>query len=236
MSKTKDAAVEHENRMVIWDAVSKTDPAHTKKVEFGRKFTAIDAHYQVMCATQQFGPVGAGWGYNVKHSYLEAGDEIIAFADLTLWWRSDAEWENIPLKSPKRSYGPVRGAALLKKKGKVPDTDAPKKAMTDALTKALSHLGFSADVFLGKFDDNKYVQQLEKEKSAEAEAALASYREKRASFVSDIQGAPDSKMIDKIVEEYADWISSLEKATALELHTWVAKQKKQMSEGKDGPE
>jgi hypothetical protein len=39
--------------------------------------------------------------------------------------------------------------------GKV-DEDAPKKAMTDGLTKALSHLGFNADVFLGKFDGNKY--------------------------------------------------------------------------------
>lgn len=221
----------------IWDAVSKTDPAHTKKVEYGRKFTAIDAHYQVMCATEQFGPVGAGWGYRVQYTHFETSDnEVVVFADLTLWWRSEAEWENIPMKSPERSYGPVRGAAMLKRKGKVPDTDAPKKAMTDALTKALSHLGFSADVFLGKFDDNKYVQQLEKEKSAEAEAALTKYRETRAKFVADIQGAKTDKLIDKIVEQYAEWISSLEKATALELHTWVAKQKKQLSEGKDGSE
>ena len=35
-------------------------------------------------------------------------------------------------------------------------------AMTDAMTKAFSHLGMSADVFLGKFDDSKYVQTLKK--------------------------------------------------------------------------
>jgi hypothetical protein len=29
-------------------------------------------------------------------------------------------------------------------------------AVTDGLTKALSHLGFNADVFLGKHDGNKY--------------------------------------------------------------------------------
>lgn len=39
------------SNMKIWDAVSITDPRHTKKVEFGRKFTAIDAHYQVQQAT-----------------------------------------------------------------------------------------------------------------------------------------------------------------------------------------
>jgi hypothetical protein len=43
------------------------------------------------------------------------------------------------------------------------DDEAPKKAMTDALTKAMSHLGMSADIFLGKFDDNKYVQTKTKE-------------------------------------------------------------------------
>ena len=29
-------------------------------------------------------------------------------------------------------------------------------AVTDGLTKAPSHLGFNADVFLGKYDGNKY--------------------------------------------------------------------------------
>ena len=31
-------------------------------------------------------------------------------------------------------------------------------AITDGLTKALSHLGFNADVFLGEMDGNKYAQ------------------------------------------------------------------------------
>ena len=31
------------------------------------------------------------------------------------------------------------------------------------MTKAFSHLGMSADVFLGKFDDSKYVQEVKKE-------------------------------------------------------------------------
>ena len=37
------------------------------------------------------------------------------------------------------------------------DDEAPKKALTDAMTKAFSHLGVSADVFLGMFDNSKYV-------------------------------------------------------------------------------
>jgi hypothetical protein len=48
------------------------------------------------------------------------------------------------------------------KNGRV-DSDASKKATTDAITKLLSQLGFSADVFLGKYDDQKYVEALREE-------------------------------------------------------------------------
>lgn len=137
--------------MEIWDKVCKTDPKHTKKVEFGRKFTAIDAHYQIMRATEVFGPVGKGWGYNCEHGF----HENFAWCDVTLWWADD--------DTEMHQYGPFRGMSeTISAKGKV-DTDAPKKAMTDALTKALSHLGFSADVFMGLYDDNKYIAQITQE-------------------------------------------------------------------------
>lgn len=145
-------------KMDIWNAVSKTDPKHTKKVSFGRKFTAIDAHYQVMKATEQFGPVGEGWGYNVEHHILDPMPNgcVLAVADVWVWHYTRDN-----------SFGPFRGMAeiiTVKAPDRV-DTDASKKAMTDALTKGLSHLGFSADVFLGLFDDNKYVQQREQEEN-----------------------------------------------------------------------
>lgn len=155
-----------DNNMRIWEAVSKTDPAHTKKVTFGRTFTSIDAHWQVMQATNLFGPVGEGWGYDVAHSVITLTPEIIlAVADVTIWWHIEP--------APRRSYGPIRATCEMyghkTDRGKiipglfVTDEDAPKKAMTDALTKGLSHLGFSADVFLGLFDDNRYVQKVAKE-------------------------------------------------------------------------
>lgn len=149
----------------IWNAVAKTDPSHTKAVTFGRKFTSIDAHWQIMRATEQFGPVGQGWGYNVDHSVERLTPEmILAVADVAIWWRDGDD---------KQMYGPVRGTCEMygpkTAQGKpipgmfITDEDAPKKAMTDALTKGLSHLGFSADVFLGLFDDNRYVQKVKKE-------------------------------------------------------------------------
>ncbi len=133
------------DNMKLWNAVCETDPDHTKKVNQRGGFTAIDAHYQIQSATEQFGPVGKGWGWDVEYKFV---DKLVV-ALVTLWWTDKAN-----------TYGPVAGCADLTT-NRV-DTDAPKKAMTDGLTKALSYLGFNADVFLGKFDDNKYVQELKK--------------------------------------------------------------------------
>lgn len=144
----------------IWDAVSKTDPAHTKKVNQRGGFTAISAHYQVMRATEQFGPVGIGWGY-------ENGEPIfhdsLVIVPVRVWHGDRAN-----------EFGPVYGGAEWRTGNRL-DSDAVKKAATDGLTKALSHLGFNADVFLGRFDDNKYVEQVAREfaggNSSEAHSA-----------------------------------------------------------------
>jgi hypothetical protein len=139
------------DNMRIWNEVQRTDPDYTKQVNFGRKFTAIDAHYQIMMATKQFGPIGIGWGYDAGDPIFESGAVIVP---VTLWHSDDRS----------TVFGPVYGGAAMFQKDKL-DTDAPKKAGTDALTKLLSQLGFNADVFLKKFDDNKYVAQLKAEKA-----------------------------------------------------------------------
>ncbi len=40
------------------------------------------------------------------------------------------------------------------------DDECFKKVSTDALTKGLSKLGFNSDIFLGMWDDNRYVNQV----------------------------------------------------------------------------
>jgi hypothetical protein len=144
-----------EANMRLWNAVCRTDPKHTKPVEFGRKFTAIDAHYQIQEATRLFGPVGEGWGYDTGEIVFADGLVIVP---VTLWHGDRG-----------KTFGPIYGSTTLRdRKGNI-DKDAPKKATTDALTKALSQLGFNADVFLGKFDDNKYVEEVRAEFAANDE-------------------------------------------------------------------
>lgn len=137
------------DNLALWGAVSKTNPAYTKKVNQRGGFTAISAQYQILSATEQFGPIGLGWGYI-------SGDPVIVdtllMVPVTLWHGTR---EN--------TFGPMFGCDEWKDKNGRVDSDAPKKAVTDGLTKLLSQLGFNADVFLGKFDDNKYVKQMERE-------------------------------------------------------------------------
>ena len=231
--KNKDKEQEAKN-MAIWDAVATTDPTHTKSVDFGRKFTAIDAHYQIMEATRAFGPVGEGWGYQNEYSQIHLEDgRIMAVCDVTLWWTRQGEWEGNKI-THHRSYGPIRGSAIVlgfDKAGKLkaPDTDAWKKASTDGLTKALSHLGFNADVFLGMFDDNKYVSELKSAAAGERTAKEAAYLQDRARFIESIKKCTKPEQIDAVLKNNELWMATLSVAIATEMRSWCMKQKSELT-------
>lgn len=136
------------NNLDIWNKLASSDPKYLKKVSFGsRSFTAIDPQYQVRKMTEQFGPVGEGWGWHNETQFvpLSNGDSAVV-ANVTVWH-----------SSPANIFGPFTGCRKFfdAAKGRLAE-DAPKMAVTDGLTKALSHIGCDADVFLGKMDGNKY--------------------------------------------------------------------------------
>tara|TARA_R100000664_G_scaffold3020_3_gene7125 strand:- start:1067 stop:1600 length:534 start_codon:yes stop_codon:yes gene_type:complete len=152
-----EVSLEKKDNMTYWNRICKSDPRHLKSVSFGaRKFTSIDPQYQIQKMTETFGPVGKGWGYEVDYDYPTAGTTVVVIAKVTIWWTATIsgihDWNN------KFSYGPVGGSRTLMTDGmKRPNEEAAKMAMTDALTKALSHLGCDANIFLGKQDGSKYV-------------------------------------------------------------------------------
>jgi hypothetical protein len=234
---TKKEAEKKGDTMRLWNEVSKTDVDHTKEVSFGRKFTAIDAHSQIMEATRLFGPVGEGWGYENKYGEVHFQDgRVMVWCDVTFWWSEFGSWEGMATPGHRREFGPVRGGAVmqaLNKDGsfKQPDTDAYKKASTDGLTKLLSHLGFNADVFLGMFDDNKYVQGLQKEKDVEATAAEKAYAQDRAKFIEAIQACKKPENMDAVLENYKLWMAGLPVATATEMRSWVMQQREELASG-----
>jgi len=214
------------DNMQIWDQVSKTDPTYTKKVNQRGGFTAIAAHSQIMEATRQFGPIGIGWGYDTSDTY-QMGDFIVV--PVTIWHGDRSN-----------TFGPVLGCAEMF--GKRPDSDAPKKATTDAITKGLSQLGFNADVFLGRFDDNKYIEQRAKEEAEKSEQTpeqeAKAIQEKAENFKTgillDINNAPDLATIKMIGAhpKYASDLSELHamsEVAASEVSKRLEERKKQLN-------
>jgi hypothetical protein len=142
-----NATMLKKQHMDLWNSLAQSDMKYLKKVSFGsRKFTSIDPQYQIRKMTEKFGPVGEGWGYNVEYDYPANGDVILIVAKVSIWTRL-----------PENIFGPIAGSRTFWHKDmKRPAEDAGKMALTDALTKGLSHLGCDADVFLGKHD-NKHM-------------------------------------------------------------------------------
>lgn len=156
----------------LWAMVEKTNPHHTKEVNLGRRFTAIDAHYQIMRATEVFGPCGQGWGIRDSQYQvltLDANDPHYSLLQFTaqLWYIWDGKEGSFDISADIELFDDTRN-------GWKRAEDTHKKVKTDAITKGLSWLGFNADVFLNKFADNKYVQRLKNEyDQAQAVAAPA---------------------------------------------------------------
>lgn len=143
--------------MARWNALKTTDPNFTKSIGFGqRKVTAVDAHWQIQRFTEEFGPAGEKWGAECVDVQFLPTDMVALKVRLHLHKAS----------LPVEQYGQ---ASLYSDGAKTrPDPDCMKKAFTDGLTKAFSYFGLSADVFLGQFDDNKYVESLKAEFTKEA--------------------------------------------------------------------
>lgn len=138
------------SNLTFWESVQTTDPNFTKEVGFGRKFTSINAQYQVREITRAFGKIGQGWGIKNEQFYnLNGVDGLICY-QAVLWYLDDGQVCEYDINSSIASHNG---------KGKL-DDECFKKVSTDALTKGLSKLGFNSDIFLGMWDDNRYVNQL----------------------------------------------------------------------------
>lgn len=168
---------EKPNNNIIWDEVVHTDPNFTKnfKGKGGFSGTSINAQYNIKRATNLFGPNGKGWGvtilteeYKEGHpiAFAENGEitckTIIHIAKVSVWYKLDGEkYETSPQFGQTTFVG-------SNKYGIYTDEEAPKKTITDAMNKCLALLGFGADIFLGMYDDNKYINDMKEQFKQEA--------------------------------------------------------------------
>lgn len=151
-----EASTEGKENLKLWKSVEKTPPDMTKDVKFGKRhYTAIDPQWQLRVATALWGPYGHRWGlrnldcklvdvheHDDKGSYLASA--VILYA--VFFYPLDGQEVSFPMLNEDKFR---------------PGDDTLKKLTTNTRSKALSLLGFSADVFLGKFDDERYVKDLQ---------------------------------------------------------------------------
>lgn len=136
----------------IWAALGKTDPRHTKPFKRAGGFsgTALKPIWIIKRLTEQFGPVGVGWGIGApSFQTVDAAGEVLVYCTVACW---HGKPDNV-------FYG-VGGDKVLTKRqsGMFADDEAFKKAFTDAVGNAFKFLGVGADIHMGQFDDSKYVR------------------------------------------------------------------------------
>lgn len=175
MSKDTELAAETNSEgkenLKLWKSVEKTPPDMTKEVAFGkRKFTTIDPQWQMRVATALWGPYGHRWGLrDLKYQLVEtkgsdkvslatihdkvvhSAEQMVEYIDYSIILEAEFFY---PVDSETASF-PI----INDDKYRVGD-DTLKKIITNTRSKALSWLGFSADIFLGKFEDASYVKDL----------------------------------------------------------------------------
>lgn len=189
-----DPAKVKEN-LEIWNLVRDTDPRFTKAAKLGaRTWTSISPQYNIQRATELWGPIGKGWGWKVTERgqvktlpILDAQGKPFCDSDghtlfgitvtitLSVWYKDNNTGDSLTgiansiIETPEQTgaceFIYQTNAHKIKQ-----DTDAWKKATTSAVSKCLSGLGFSADVFLGEYDDQMYVK-LQETKSKLSQSA-----------------------------------------------------------------
>ena len=141
----------------LWRKVEKTDLSFTKQVNQRGGYTAISPQYQLKQATAVFGPYGAGFGLQsseMDYSLYQIDNIVIHKA--VFFYVLDGQRHSFPITN-------AIEAARTTKNGRWVDVDFAKKVETNTVSKALSKLGFNADVFMGMFEDNAYMQELSNE-------------------------------------------------------------------------
>lgn len=160
------------NNLKIWDQVSTTETSATStyKGPGGFQGTAINTMSMIHKATEVFGPIGIGWGYEIIEERFDEGAPITKKVEelghdveiakavthtlrIKLWAMIDGQRAEI------ENYGHTP-FVYGNKYGIQTDGEASKKSLTDAIKKCLSMFGFSADVFMGMHDDPEYINAM----------------------------------------------------------------------------
>lgn len=152
------------NNKTLWDRVCMTDPKAVKPIT-GKPYqgNSPKPYWLIERMTDEFGPVGVGWGVTVKSERFERLGEfdVLHVAVVSVWYmHNGTRTESFD------QMGGTKAAYMTAAKKLIVDEDAGKKSVTDGMVKCLSMIGFAGDIFSGRWDDSKYVAEARKHYSA----------------------------------------------------------------------
>lgn len=146
------------DNLKLWNDHEATPADMVKWVKQGTyQYAAIDAYHRIKQATEAWGPYGQKWGLR-ECEWDQITGEV---------FEKDRTTKEIVSRAP-GVVGIVLRANFFYPDGCFPiavddayrpSGDTYKKLTTGAITKALSYLGFSAEIFMGKFADEITLQK-----------------------------------------------------------------------------
>ena len=144
----KDLAVDYtlktQKNMALWNRNRTPKKDHTKKVTYGRTYTAIDLYHIVEMGTREWGPMGGAWGVEVQWPPIE----------LEMWDRKqEKKIPSVALAGKLYFPNSTGGVFVCADTPAVGGQDTLKKLNSSLISKAMSFVGMAADIFLGRWDD-----------------------------------------------------------------------------------
>jgi hypothetical protein len=120
--------------------------------------------------TEQFGPAGIGWTFEITDRWTETGphDQVGAFVNVLLFICVEGEWS--------RGIPGTGGSMLIAKENAGPyfSDEAYKMATTDAISVAAKALGVGSDVYMGVLSHKESKYQRPAAANASDSAPVAS--------------------------------------------------------------
>lgn len=143
-------------KMELYDNFRVVPAQALKEIQAGRLKGKSDINpmWRIKKLTEQFGPCGFGWRYEIIKMWIEPGGngEISSFVHINLFVKYNGEWSE--------AIQGVGGSSFVSKEKNGPyvSDECYKMALTDALSVACKALGVAADIYYGK-DTTKYDKQ-----------------------------------------------------------------------------
>lgn len=163
------------DNLALYNKVRTVPLEAQKKITGGRLrgFTDITPMWRIKALTEQFGPAGIGWYYEIIDKRIEEGaaGEKVATVDINLYIKYEGEWSK-PIQGTGGSMFVVNESA-----GPHTSDECFKMALTDAISVSCKALGVGADVYYNK-DRTKY---------GGADNREGGQEQPKSNFITDLQ-------------------------------------------------